>query len=135
LGEAASGRAGIPVAVQIEGEVELRQAVLPPDIHIVLYRIAQEALNNVIKHARARRATVRLSYFPGDQAEPVHVMLLISDDGRGFDPAQLPLNRLGLGIMRERVQAIGGTLTIESQPGHGTQVTVLWQQTEKQEVA
>jgi nitrate/nitrite-specific signal transduction histidine kinase len=133
LGEAASGREGIPFAVQIEGEAELRQAALPPDVHIALYRITQEALNNVIKHARAHRATVRLCYSPASQAEPVRVMLSIRDDGRGFDPAQLPHNRLGLGIMQERVQAIGGMLTIDSQPGHGTQVTVLWQQSKQLE--
>jgi ligand-binding sensor domain-containing protein/nitrate/nitrite-specific signal transduction histidine kinase len=133
LGEAASGREGIPVTVQIEGEAELRQAALPPDVQIALYRITQEALNNVIKHARAHLATVRLCYCPENQAEPVHVLLSICDDGRGFDPAQLPHNRLGLGIMQERVQAIGGTLTIESQPGHGTQVTVVWKQVNTQE--
>ena len=128
LGEAASGRVGIPVTVQIEGETELRQRALPPDVHIALYRITQEALNNVIKHARAHQATVRLCYSPESQIESLHVFLSISDDGRGFDPALLQHNRLGFGIMQERVQAIGGTLTIESQPGHGTRVTVLWQQ-------
>ena len=135
LGEAASGRVGIPVTIQIEGETELHQAALPPEVHIALYRITQEALNNVIKHAHAHQATVRLCYSPGSQAGPVQVMLSISDDGRGFDPAQLQLNCLGLGIMQERVQAIGGTLTIESQPGHGTRVIVLWQQAKKLEVA
>lgn len=133
LGEAASGRAGIPVPVQIEGETELHQAALPPDVHIALYRITQEALNNVVKHARAHQAMVRLSYRPENQTEPLHILLSISDDGRGFDPAQLPHNRLGLGIMQERAQAIGGALTLESQPGQGTRVTVLWQQAKNQE--
>ena len=59
LGEAASGREGIPVAVQVEGQ---QRAKLPPDVHIALYRIAQEALNNVVKHARAHQVTVRLRY-------------------------------------------------------------------------
>jgi ligand-binding sensor domain-containing protein/nitrate/nitrite-specific signal transduction histidine kinase len=133
LGEAASGREGIPVTVQIEGEAELHRGGLPPDVHIALYRITQEALNNVIKHARAHRATVRLCCSPESQTEPTQVLLSIRDDGRGFDPAQLPHNRLGFGIMQERVQAIGGTLTVESQPGHGTQVTVLWQQLKRLE--
>jgi ligand-binding sensor domain-containing protein/signal transduction histidine kinase len=128
LGEAASGRAGIPVMVQIEGETELHQGALPPDVHIALYRIAQEALNNVIKHARAHQAMVRLCYRPESQNEASHVLLSISDDGRGFDATQLLHDRLGFGIMQERIQAISGALTIESQPGHGTQVTVLWQQ-------
>ncbi len=131
LGEAASGREGIPVAVQVEGRV----SPLPPDVHIALYRITQEALNNVVKHARARRAEVRLRYGgdtptltpPPLAGEGPRVLLSISDDGRGFDPARVPHDRLGLGNMQERAQAIGAALTIESQPGHGTQITVLWE--------
>jgi signal transduction histidine kinase/ligand-binding sensor domain-containing protein len=115
LGEAASGREGIPIQVQVEG-----QADLPPDVHVALYRITQEALNNVVKHARAHQGFVRLSFpFEG-------ILLSISDDGRGFDPSQVPHNRLGLGIMQERAQAIGASLFIESQPGQGTRVTILW---------
>ena len=133
LGEATSGRVGIPVTVQIEGETELHQEALPPDVHITLYRITQEALNNVIKHARAHQVTVRLDYSPESRAEPLRVSLSISDDGRGFDATQLQHDRLGFGIMQERIQAIGGTLTIESQPGHGTRVTVLWQQAKRLE--
>jgi signal transduction histidine kinase len=129
LGEAASGREGIPVAVKVEGQAEL-----PADVQIALYRITQEALNNVVKHARAHQASVRLCYTCQGEAggeQPVkaklNVLLSIRDDGRGFDPAQVPHNRLGLGIMQERAQAIRATLTIESQPGQGTQVTVLWE--------
>ena len=87
--------------------------------------------------------TVRLCYSCQDLAAtpaeglPVEsrlsVLLSIRDDGRGFDPAQVPHARLGLGIMQERAQAIGATLTLESQPGHGTQVTVLWEQEKQQE--
>jgi signal transduction histidine kinase len=115
-------------------------------VHIAFYRITQEALNNVVKHARAHQATVRLCYSGEDQVitsqkarqpEDVRagqtVRLSIRDDGRGFDPTQVPHNRLGLGIMQERAQAIGGILTIESQPGHGTQVTTLWEQAGKEE--
>jgi len=140
LGEAASGREGIPVTVQVEG-----MADLPPDVHIALYRITQEALNNVVKHARASQVIVRLGYLCHERAaeseatghaEPVPtglcVLLSIGDDGRGFDPAQIPHNRLGLGIMHERAQAIGAFLDVESQPGHGTQITVLWEQEQKQ---
>jgi two-component system nitrate/nitrite sensor histidine kinase NarX len=133
LGEAASGREGIPVIVQVEGQAEL-----PPDVQIAFYRITQEALNNVVKHARAHQVTVRLCYSCQDLAAtpaeglPVEsrlsVLLSIRDDGRGFDPTQVPHNRLGLGIMQERAQAIGATITLESQPGYGTQVTVLWEQ-------
>jgi len=143
LGEAASGREGIPISVQVEGMAEL-----PPDVQIAFYRITQEALNNVVKHARAHQASVRLCYHCKDQPATSHtteakqpqetglsVLLSISDDGRGFDPTQITHDRLGLGIMQERAQAIGATLTVESQPGHGTRVNVLWKQASKQETS
>jgi signal transduction histidine kinase len=120
LAEAATGREGLPVTVAVEGKLEL-----PPDVHVALYRIAQEALNNVVRHARASQAMVRLRRFP-----PASVELHISDDGRGFDPASVPPDHLGLDIMRERAEAIGATLKIDSQPGHGTQITVVWEEGE-----
>ena len=131
LGEAASGKEGIPVTVQVDGNADL-----PPDVHIALYRIMQEALNNIVKHARARHVSLRLAYSTGGQTcEPGQcVTLAICDDGRGFDPAAVSHERLGLGIMQERAQAIGAKLTIQSQPGQGTQVTVVWQQAKPQEV-
>ncbi len=127
LGEAASGREGIPVKFLAEGK-----GTLPPEVHIALYRIAQEALNNVVKHARASQAIIRLCYTCADQEEDRHgqgqtVLLSIMDDGRGFDLAQAPHHRLGLGIMQERADAIGANLFIDSQPGEGTQVTVMWE--------
>jgi signal transduction histidine kinase len=110
----------VPVAVQVEGE-----CALPPDVKVALYRIAQEALNNVAKHSGAGQATVRLRC----QAERVE--LCISDDGRGFDPGETSPDSLGLGIMRERVAAISARLRIESQIGGGTRVTVGWQRPQK----
>jgi len=136
LGEAASGREGIPVSVQVEGRADL-----PPDVQIAFYRITQEALNNVVKHAHAHQAIVWLCYTFEDQTAyqkatqedttidlGLNVLLTIRDNGRGFDPATTPHNRLGLGIMQERAQAIGANLTVVSQPGHGTQITVMWKQ-------
>jgi nitrate/nitrite-specific signal transduction histidine kinase len=120
LAEATTGRARVPVAVEVEGE-----CALPPDVKVALYRIAQEALNNVAKHSAASQATVRLRC----QAERVE--LCISDDGRGFDPGEMSPDSLGLGIMRERVGAIGATLRIESQIGGGARVTVGWQRPQK----
>ncbi len=125
LGEAVTGRTGVPVTVTVESQTDL-----PTDVHVALYRIAQEALNNVVKHARASQVTVSLRCYPPSpfQGEGlgVRVELLIRDDGRGFDLSDLEPGELGLGIMRERAQAIGASLNIESQPGHGTQVTVVW---------
>jgi len=128
LGEAASGREGIPVNVIVEGE-----GTLPPEVHVGLYRITQEALNNVVKHARASQVRIRLCYSCADQDEKRQnhgrcVELSIIDNGRGFDVAQAPHHRLGLGIMLERAQAIGAKLSIDSHPGEGTRVTVLWEQ-------
>ncbi|MBP1703782.1 MAG: signal transduction histidine kinase, partial [Chloroflexi bacterium] len=141
LGEAASGREGIPVAVKVEGQDSEFIPPLPQDVRIAFYRITQEALNNVVKHARAHHVTVQLYYqvkcpssslyISGDEGSDqsgLRVLLSIHDDGRGFDPTQVPQNRMGLGIMQERAKAIGAIITVESQPGYGTHITVLWQQ-------
>jgi len=115
LAEAITGRARLPVTVRAEGV-----RPLPPDVQVALYRLAQEALNNVVKHAGASQVEVTLRY------RPEGVELCISDNGRGFNSEDISPEHLGLGIMRERAQAIGATLRIESQPGHGTQVVVIW---------
>ncbi len=122
LAEAATGQGGLPVVVTLEGECHL-----PPDVHIALYRIAQEALNNAVKHARAGQVAVHLRCLavpPGEGT--ARAELWVRDDGRGFDRAQVLPDHLGLGIMHERAQAIGATLTVESEPGRGTEVRVVW---------
>ncbi len=122
LAEAATGRMGAPVAVDIDGECDL-----PPDVHEALYRIAQEALNNVVKHARATHAEVTLRcHAPGPGAGGGAVHLSIADDGRGFDPGRIAADRLGLGIMRERAEAIGAQLEIETEMGKGSRISVAW---------
>jgi signal transduction histidine kinase len=132
LAEAATGRGGLPVKVTVEGE-----CALSPDVHIALYRIAQEALNNAIKHARAGQVTVHLRCTPSpsvetDGGQRAKVKLVVSDDGRGFNPDEVSPDHLGLVIMRERAEAIGATLEIESGPGHGsgTQIKVTWKEEE-----
>jgi signal transduction histidine kinase len=101
---------------------------VPEEVHVALYRIAQEALNNVVKHAQARHVELRLRCLAVDPQAPdrFQVELTIADDGRGFDLAHAPPDRLGLGIIHERAQAIGADLDIESRPGGGTRVTVAW---------
>jgi GAF domain-containing protein/HAMP domain-containing protein len=127
LGEATTGRTGAPVRVKLEG-----QAALPPDVHVALYRIAQEALNNVVKHARAGEVTVQLrrAHIPINdrKGHRAKAELQICDDGCGFDLGSIPPDRLGLGIIRERAEAIGANLSIESQIGHGTCIRVTWQE-------
>ncbi|MCW5852053.1 MAG: GAF domain-containing sensor histidine kinase [Anaerolineae bacterium] len=107
-------RAGLPVELHVEGERRL-----PRHIEDVLYRVAHEALNNVLKHAHARRATVRV------RLGEARACLEVSDDGVGFDlAAAQAAGGLGLGGMSERVQRVGGTLEVESAPGQGTRVRV-----------
>jgi nitrate/nitrite-specific signal transduction histidine kinase len=130
LGEAVTGRTGAPVHVSIEGQQEL-----PPDVHVTLYRIAQEALNNVVKHSRACsvQLDLRRGLIPANGSQEQHIgslcaELQVRDDGCGFDPTSIPSDRLGLGIIHERAEAIGAKLRIVSQPGHGTQISVKWQE-------
>jgi PAS domain S-box-containing protein len=127
LTEAITGRAQLLVRPDIEAV-----PALPPEAHVAFYRVSQEALHNVIKHAEARQVTINLCASPPFSPELAddwrgQVRLRVSDDGQGFDPNLTGTDHLGLGIMRERAEAIGATLTIESQPGQGTQVTLVWQ--------
>ena len=93
---------------------------LPADVTIALYRIAQEAMNNLVRHSRARRAWATLT--SSDEA----VELVVGDDGRGFDPATVGPEQLGLRIMRERAEAVGASLAIASANRRGTVVTATW---------
>jgi signal transduction histidine kinase len=114
LAEAIVGREGIPVDLSIEGS-----CILPPDTHVAFYRIAQEALNNVVKHARANRVTISL------HCNAERISLEIADNGKGFDPAAAQESGgFGLPGMAERAEQFGGTLTIHSEPGQGTTVTI-----------
>jgi PAS domain S-box-containing protein len=93
----------------------------PPDyVAIALYRIAQETLNNVAKHALASEVFVELT------CDPKGAKLTVKDDGRGFDPQAILAGHLGIGIMRERAQKIGANIKIESEIDGGTLVTVSW---------
>ncbi|NIV35870.1 MAG: hypothetical protein GWN58_42405 [Anaerolineae bacterium] len=121
LGEAAAGRAGVPVSVRVSGD-----CILPPDVHVVLYRIAQEALNNVVKHARPSEVQLRLHCAAGPGGGGRKVELEIRDDGRGFDPEGVAPDHLGLGIMRERADTIGARLQVETAAGSGTRVNLSW---------
>lgn len=122
LTEGVIGRARMPIALSIECDCSL-----PPDVKIAYYHVAQEALNNVAKHARATQAQVSL------QGDPSQVTLTISDDGRGFVLDEVTSEHLGLGIMRERAEDIDATLEIRSQVGVGTEVTITWARPSAQE--
>ncbi len=125
LAEAITGRARVPIAVTVDGEGQL-----PSEVRIALYRIAQEALNNVARHANASQAWVHLRYFhrgrPGQPKDATRVELVIQDNGSGFEPSQDRPGHLGLKIMRERAQDIDAVLILASRPGEGTRITVRW---------
>ena len=105
-------RAGVKATFTVAGDLNLS-----PVVEEHLFQIAQEALNNALRHARANRVQVDLV------AQDGTVALTIRDDGVGFDPAQAP-SGLGLGHLAERAGIIGGQLTLQSQPGEGTTVEV-----------
>src|SRR5690606_33249895 len=96
LSEAVTGRSRLPVALNVQGEPEL-----PPTVPVVFYRVAQEALNNITKHAGANRVDIDLA------CTPQTIRLTITDDGRGFAQDQIAPNSLGLNIMHERAAEIG----------------------------
>lgn len=100
-------------------EVDLPDALpdLPAQTALALYRIAQEALTNVRRYARASRVQLRL-HTEGDE-----LVLAVEDDGIGFDPAAQAHNRHGLAGMAHRVQMLSGRLEIDSRPGKGTRIT------------
>ena len=106
-------RAGLVTELECEGDERLSA-----DNEQELYRLAQEALNNVLKHAHAARVSVRLSVANS------HASMDIADDGVGFDPALQDGHGFGLTGMRERAERLGGTLRIESSPGAGTRLQV-----------
>ena len=120
LADALTGKLSLPVLLTFADDPGARLTALPPDVQLTLYRVTQEALHNITKHAHAHQVRIHLDQRPGA------VDLTIDDDGQGFDVAGVAAHHLGLGIMRERVAAIGGTLTINSQPSGGTHIRVRW---------
>ena len=110
----ASSTGSLHLACQVSGSGR----PLPRRIEAGLYRIAQEALSNIVQHAHARQGVLRLAIFPEE------VRLAVEDDGRGFDPAQITPNRFGLMGMRERAHLLGGQLALHSAPGQGTRLEV-----------
>jgi signal transduction histidine kinase len=93
---------------------------LTHEVKIVFYRVAQEALNNIAKHAGARQVDLHLECQPGQ------MNLLIKDDGLGFDPGSITPDHMGIAIMCERANSISANFKIESQVGLGTTVELIW---------
>jgi signal transduction histidine kinase len=117
LVESTAGRGGLVVEAQIAADLP----DYPPEVEQTVYRVAEEALRNVAEHSGARSLRVALTGSPGT------LELLIADDGQGFDPRQVdPLVRFGLSGMRERAEAVGGRLDLDTHPGGGTQIRLAY---------
>lgn len=105
----------IPVTLSVEGEYKY-----PSKIEFGFYRIAQEALNNIIKHSSATQAYIII------KSNPQNLELTIQDNGRGFDPETVPSTNLGLNIMKERARIMGASINIKSVPDEGTRIHVVF---------
>jgi signal transduction histidine kinase len=133
----------VPALEMLAGEARQRQGLvvefrttgpvrrLPPEMELAAYRIVQEALHNVLQHAQASHAWVEVRF------EPQALVLRVRDDGKGFEAPDLPdalarEGHFGLMGMQERALLYGGTLTIQSAPDRGTEITVRFTFTEQQ---
>ncbi len=137
LAQGISGRMRTDMQVHIDGD-----AVLPTEAKLVFYRIAQEALNNLAKHSDASKVEIELRSVEAlpskkrkydnnfQQQFSQSVFLSIRDNGRGFDPKSVLGEHLGLGIMQERTTNNQFSLSIWSEPGKGTEISLLWPKNE-----
>jgi signal transduction histidine kinase len=117
--ETVEGRSGLQTIFEVKGDDQQKR--LPLELETGLYRIAQEALNNTLKHAQARQVRVCLHYLETEG----RVILEISDDGQGFEATNgAGKGRFGLHSMRERAALLGGQLMVTSKPGEGTTIRV-----------
>jgi len=112
-----------PVGINVSLESHGDAIALPPEVEVGLYRVAQGALGNVLKHSGAKNVKIIIDY-KGD-----HLLMRVQDDGVGFDVQNLTgVDERGRGSgvfgMKERVKLMGGMCSIQSQPGHGTLITV-----------
>lgn len=131
LAEGVSGRIRAQVKVHVEGE-----AILPTEVKLAFYRIAQEALNNAAKHSGADKVDIEIKSLMAAASRKKRkgtprifsefVSLSIRDNGRGFDPKSVMSEHLGLGIMQERAENLQIALSIQSKPHKGTEILLQW---------
>lgn len=110
------GHHAITIDIDYDGPDEL---YFPPDVHVSMYRLTQEILNNVNKHSHATKLTVHCEH------DSQHFKITIEDNGVGFDPSSTSRG-FGLNTMRERAEAMGASLTVASEAGTGTRITLEW---------
>ncbi|MBN1139113.1 MAG: PDZ domain-containing protein [Anaerolineae bacterium] len=125
LAEEWSAQHGVAARLDLPSDVELRS--LPEDVAVNFYRVAQEALANIARHASAQQATIRLIW------QATRLTLVVHDDGQGFIvPAAVrdlaSQGHFGLAGMQERANLVSGDWTLESSPGWGTTVRLVWQE-------
>jgi signal transduction histidine kinase len=114
----------MPGGIRVEKKWdEFQEQFLQKDQKLTIYRIVQEQLNNIMKHAAASTVSIRLRLIKENELD--HVELVIKDDGKGFDPA-LKRNGVGLRNIISRAELFGGNVTIQSKPGHGCELKVLF---------
>jgi signal transduction histidine kinase len=113
---------GMSARTQIEVDLRLpkRRLALPRDVEEQVYRVVQESLANIAKHSGAQRAVVRLRRRGADRRE---LLVELRDDGVGFDPSVRQPGHLGLRMMGQRIEQLGGTLQVDSRPGRGTRIS------------
>jgi signal transduction histidine kinase len=117
LANAFTGRTRLPANLTVNGSSD------PPlGVKETFYRVAQEALNNVAKHADASQVSIHL------ERSEFEAQLIVQDDGRGFDMSATTAENLGLRIMRERAEGAGARLNIQSDPREGTRIELFWRQ-------
>lgn len=115
LADVFTGRTGVPVTLHVDDDSDL-----PADVKVALYRIVQEGLNNIQKHARATEVSVEFR-FDGGVAD-----LSIRDNGAGFDPETVTGDHMGVRIIMERALTMGGEAEVRSRIGEGTTIVVGW---------
>ncbi|MTJ12367.1 sensor histidine kinase [Anabaena sp. UHCC 0187] len=115
LTKAVQGRAKIQIITTVTGDQPL-----PEEVKLVFYRVTQEALNNIIKHAQSTQVDVTF------QGNSEYIKLCISDNGYGFDVKDIPLGHLGIEIMKERAESISANFQLESYLGKGTKIILTW---------
>lgn len=120
LSQGLEGRIDAKIVISTEGE-----SLLPPDVQVVFFRVAQESLNNVIKHSRATEIKI-------DYRNRRNVVMTIEDNGCGYEGQILEGKHMGTAIMLERAKSIGAKLIIKSKPGCGTLVKLTWRKTNVQ---
>ncbi len=120
LAQAIANRTSLNITTCID-----RESTLPPQVQICFYRIAQESLNNVVRHARATQAEIHFNcqHLDGNSEQ---VKMLVRDNGLGFNQQDVLPSNLGINIMKKRAEKIGAILKITSQPHQGTEVLLKW---------